>query len=62
MDGEFGLRERLVAEKREIEPEELFDELVWVPPTALPEPSAPWLPILFEQAAAGRWFHELRWD
>lgn len=47
-------------EPRLAEPE-LFDDLVWAAPSALPEPTAPWLPILFARVASGTWFDELEW-
>jgi len=48
-------------EPRLAEPE-LFDDLVWAAPAALPQPCAPWLPRLFERVAGGGWFEELYWD
>jgi 8-oxo-dGTP pyrophosphatase MutT (NUDIX family) len=48
-------------EPRVNEPE-LFDELVWATPGALPGTAAEWIPVALELAAGGGWYRELEWD
>jgi 8-oxo-dGTP pyrophosphatase MutT (NUDIX family) len=41
---------------------ELFDELIWADPGALPEPCAEWVPTVLELTGRGGWFGEMEWD
>jgi 8-oxo-dGTP pyrophosphatase MutT (NUDIX family) len=41
---------------------ELFAELVWVAPNALPEPTADWIPPALKLVRSGGWYREMSWD
>lgn len=41
---------------------ELFAELVWVAPDALPRPTADWIPDALSLAGADDWYLEMEWD
>ena len=41
---------------------ELFDELVWATPEALPEPVPEWIPVALALVEEGGWYRELEWD
>jgi 8-oxo-dGTP pyrophosphatase MutT (NUDIX family) len=41
---------------------ELFAELVWAAPDALPEPTADWIPPALALAKSGGWYREMAWD
>ena len=41
---------------------ELFAELVWVAPSALPEPTADWIPPALALVKSGGWYREMAWD
>ena len=41
---------------------ELFAELVWVVPEALPQPTADWIEPALALASAGGWYLEMNWD
>jgi 8-oxo-dGTP pyrophosphatase MutT (NUDIX family) len=50
-----------LGEPRINEPD-LFDELVWVAPDALPEPYADWIPDALGLIGRTDWYRELEWD
>jgi 8-oxo-dGTP pyrophosphatase MutT (NUDIX family) len=41
---------------------ELFSELVWVRPEALPTPTADWIPLALSLVAEEGWYREMEWD
>ena len=41
---------------------ELFDSLVWVSASQLPEPHADWIPQALSMLGEDRWFAQLEWD
>ena len=43
------------------EPEH-FAELIWVTPGNLPTPTAEWIPMALDPAAAHGWYQEMEWD
>lgn len=42
--------------------EPVFDQMVWVPPEALPQPYATWLDEVLLMEAEGRWLKEIRYS
>ncbi len=41
---------------------ELFDELIWVAPDAVPERTAEWIPVALTLVDGDGWYRELEWD